>query len=45
MNSDSSVSVLGTSIVVASWTALFLAAGYIIRVYDPNDSGGIKLRP
>ena len=44
MNSDSSVTVLGAGVIGASWTALFLAAGYKVRVYDPADSEGVKLR-
>jgi len=38
------VAILGTGVIGASWSALFLAAGFRVRVYDPADSDGAKLR-
>lgn len=40
MNNDSSVTMPG-----GSRTALILATGYKVRVYQPSDSNAIKLRP
>ena len=31
------VAVLGAGTIGASWTALFLASGFSVRVYDPSD--------
>ena len=44
MTSFSSTAVLGAGVIGASWTSLFLAAGLKVRVYDPADAEGEKLR-
>ena len=31
-------SVLGAGTIGASWTALFLAAGLVVDIYDPSDN-------
>ena len=38
------VAILGAGVIGASWSALFLAAGFRLRIYDPADSDGSKLR-
>jgi 3-hydroxybutyryl-CoA dehydrogenase len=44
MSDSGSVAVLGAGVIGASWTALFLAAGFRVRVYDPADADGNSLR-
>ncbi len=44
MNRVDTVAVLGTGVIGASWTSLFLAAGLQVRAYDPADPDGQKLR-
>ncbi len=34
---EKSVAVLGAGVIGASWTSLFLAAGYHVNVYDPGE--------
>ncbi len=36
--------VLGAGVIGASWTALFLAAGHTVAVYDPDASAEAKVR-
>ena len=38
------VAVLGTGVIGASWTSLFLAAGLRVKAYDPADPDGNRLR-
>ena len=35
------VAVLGAGVIGASWTALFLASGRSVTVYDPDDETGL----
>ena len=44
MNKIDTVAILGAGVIGASWSALFLATGFKVRIYDPADSDGIKLR-
>ena len=44
MSDFETVAVLGAGVIGASWTALFLAAGMKVRVYDPADPAGEALR-
>lgn len=44
MTNITTTAVLGAGVIGASWTSLFLAAGLRVRVYDPADSAGEKLR-
>lgn len=44
MNKIDTVTILGAGVIGASWTALFLAAGLKVRVYDPVDSSGRQLQ-
>lgn len=44
MTQIKTVAVLGAGVIGASWSALFLAAGLRVRVYDPADADGTKLR-
>ena len=44
MNRIETVAILGAGVIGASWSALFLAAGLRLRIYDPADSDGAKLR-
>lgn len=44
MHKIETVAILGAGVIGASWSALFLAAGFRVRVYDPADSEGDKLR-
>jgi hypothetical protein len=44
MSKINTVAILGAGVIGASWSALFLAAGFRVRVYDPADSDGAKLR-
>lgn len=44
MTNITTTAVLGAGVIDASWTSLFLAAGLRVRVYDPADSAGEKLR-
>jgi carnitine 3-dehydrogenase len=39
-----SVAILGTGVIGASWSALFLSAGFKVRACDPADSDGSRLR-
>ena len=43
MSQIDTVAILGAGVIGASWSALFLAAGFKVRVYDPADSDGAKL--
>ena len=43
MSDIETVAVLGAGVIGASWTALFLAAGMKVRVYDPADPKGESL--
>ncbi len=38
------IAIIGAGTIGASWTALFLAAGYRVRVYDPDPEADSKLR-
>ena len=40
MTKFDTVAALGAGVIGASWTALFLAAGMRVRVYDPADPEG-----
>ena len=44
MSHVNTVAILGAGVIGASWTSLFLAAGLRVRVYDPADPGGDKLK-
>lgn len=44
MSRIDTVAIPGTGVIGASWSALFLAAGFRRRVFDPADAGGAKLR-
>ena len=44
MTQIKTVAVLGTGVIGASWTSLFLAAGLKVRAYDPADENGEKLQ-
>lgn len=44
MSDADTVAVLGAGVIGASWTALFLAAGLRVRVYDPADTDGSALK-
>lgn len=44
MSKIDTVAILGAGVIGASWSALFLAAGFRLRVYDPADTDGVKLR-
>ena len=44
MKSVTTVAVLGTGVIGASWASLFLAAGLKVRAYDPADENGDRLR-
>ena len=43
MSQIDTVAVLGTGVIGASWSALFLAAGKQVRAYDPADPDGSRL--
>ena len=43
MSKIDTVAILGAGVIGASWSALFLAAGYKLRIYDPADTDGAKL--
>ncbi|NKB76833.1 MAG: 3-hydroxyacyl-CoA dehydrogenase [Gammaproteobacteria bacterium] len=36
-HNEKPIAVLGAGVIGASWTSLFLAAGYHVKVYDPSD--------
>jgi carnitine 3-dehydrogenase len=44
MSKIEGVAILGTGVIGASWSALFLAAGFKVRACDPADSDGSRLR-
>lgn len=44
MTNITTTAVLGAGVIGASWTSLFLAAGLRVRIYDPAESDGEKLR-
>ena len=44
MNQIRTVAALGSGVIGASWTALFLAAGLRVQVYDPADGAEDRLR-
>ena len=43
-NQINTVAILGAGVIGASWTSLFLAAGFSVRVYDPADTNGDNLK-
>ncbi|MEM7563682.1 MAG: 3-hydroxyacyl-CoA dehydrogenase NAD-binding domain-containing protein [Pseudomonadota bacterium] len=44
MKNIETAAILGAGVIGASWTALFLAAGIKVRVYDPADPEGSNLQ-